>query len=66
MSESRQKSAGRAYILAVAGLLHANLLGLWPLDVAAREKEPRTQKQLEQKRALVERVLFRSPLGEAL
>jgi hypothetical protein len=65
MSEARQKSAGRAYILAVAGLLHANLLGLWPLDVAAREKEPRTQKQLEQKRALVERVLFRSPLGEA-
>jgi microcompartment protein CcmL/EutN len=65
MSDSRQKSAGRAYILAVAGLLQANVLGLWPLDIAAREKAPRTQKQLEQKLALVERVLFRSPLGEA-
>lgn len=60
MTERDDKFAGRAFIWAMTGLLYVNVMNVQAADLA----QFRDQKQLEQKLALVERILFRSPLGE--
>jgi len=47
----------------MTGLLHVNVLSLQAAEPAAA-KQSKSQKQVEQKLALVARMLFQSPLGE--
>jgi len=58
------KPVGHAFIWAMTGLLHVNVLNLVAAEPNAAMKQPKSQKQVEQKLALVERMLFQSPLGE--
>jgi len=52
------------FIWAMTGLLHVNVMSLQAAEPAAAGKQPKSQKQVDQKLALVERMLFQSPLGE--
>lgn len=55
---------GRTFIWAVTGLLQMNILCLAAAEVTSAGQQEKNQRMLQQKMALVERMLYQSPLGE--
>jgi len=64
MSSQSHNPTGRAVIWAVTGLLQINLLNLQAAGESAGVKLKGSERNLEQKLALIERVLYQSPLGK--
>jgi len=65
MNRQHKNPSGRAFIWAMTGLLHMNVMNLQADGEAGNGKQGKNQRQLQQKLALVERMLYQSPLGEA-
>ena len=64
MSKTGNNPSERVLIWAMAGLLQMNVANLQASEESGAGKQGKNQRQLEQKLALVERMLYQSPLGE--